>query len=87
MRRLLPWIAAALAVWLAGCSMPRHTFNFPPGRNHQDFERDTRVCNLDAQTMQWNTWFGGRTSGQVDRRFVECLTKLGYVEIPAPGKP
>ena len=43
-------------------------------------ESRVRLCNLDAQTLQWNTWFGGRTSGQIDRRFVECLTKLGYVE-------
>ena len=82
MKRLLPWLAVALALWLAGCSMPMHQFTFPPGRTAQDFERDARLCNLDAQTLQWNTWFGGRTSGQIDRRFVECLTKLGYVETP-----
>ena len=82
MKRLLPWLAVALALWLAGCAMPRHHFTFPPGRTHQDFERDVRLCNLDAHQRRWNEWFGGRTDGQVDRRFVECLTKLGYVETP-----
>jgi hypothetical protein len=74
------------AVWLAGCSQPLHHFAFPPGRTQQDFERGIRVCNLDSQTLQWNTWFGGRTSGQIDRRFVECMTKLGYMETQPPTK-
>lgn len=61
--------ALVATVWLTGCSQPLHHFAFPPGRTQQDFERDARVCNLDSQTLQWNTWFGGRTMGQIDRRF------------------
>jgi len=72
--------AIVLVALLTGCTGPMHHFRFPPGRTQQDFERDARLCNLDAQTLQWNTWFGGRTAGQIDRRFVDCLTKLGYVE-------
>jgi hypothetical protein len=74
--------SAGLVLLLAACSMPMHHWRFPVGRGPQDFERDHRVCNLDAQTLQWNTWFGGRTSGQIDRRYVDCMTKLGYIETP-----
>jgi len=84
--------ALVLIASLAGCTGPMHYFRFPPGRTQQDFQRDSRLCNLDAQTLQWNTWFGGRTAGQIDRRFVDCMTKLGYVEydptkIPAASVP
>jgi hypothetical protein len=79
-------LVLVLALLLAGCSQPMHHFRFPPGRTQQDFERDTRLCNLDAQTLQRNTWFGGRTSGQTDTRFVDCMKKLGYVEFqPSSG--
>lgn len=78
--RLPSCTAIALIAFLTGCTGPMHHFRFPPGRTQQDFERDARLCNLDAQTLQWNTWFGGRTPGQIDRRFVDCLTKLGYAE-------
>lgn len=78
--RLAACIAIVLSAFLMGCAGPMHYFRFPTGRTHQDFERDSRLCNLDAQTLQWNTWFGGRTAGQIDRRFVGCMTKLGYVE-------
>ena len=77
-------VAALALLLLAGCAMPMHHFAFPPGRTQQDFERDVRVCNLDAHTVQWNTWFGGRTDGQVDRRFVACMATLGYRERPTP---
>jgi hypothetical protein len=60
--------------------MPVHHWRFPPGRTQQDFERDHRLCNLDAQTVQMNTWFGGRTPNQIARRYVECLMRLGYIE-------
>jgi hypothetical protein len=43
--------------------------------------RNHRVCNVDAQTLQGNTWFGGRSPSQIDRRYVECLKALGFVEI------
>ena len=65
---------------LAGCSMPTYYFTFPPGGTQQAFERDRRLCNMDAQTLQWNTWFGGRTPGQINRRFIDCMRKLGYTE-------
>ena len=76
-------IVALVGLVVLGCSMPLHYFAFPPGRTQQDFERDARVCNLDAQTLQWNTWFGGRMPSQIDRRFVECMTKLGYTVGPS----
>jgi hypothetical protein len=47
MRRIIP--VAALAFVFAGCAMPLHHWNFPPGRTQQDFSRDHRLCNLEAQ--------------------------------------
>lgn len=73
--------ALILTVFLAGCSMPTHHWRFPEGRTMTDFQRDHRVCNTEAQTTQRNTFMGGRTSGQVDQRYVECMTALGYSEV------
>ena len=73
MRRIIP--VAALAFVFAGCAMPLHHWNFPPGRTQQDFSRDHRLCNLEAQ-MTVRPAFPGR----IDRHYVECLTALGYIE-------
>ena len=74
--------AVSLAL-LAGCSQPTYYFTFPPGHTQQDFQRDLRVCQMDSQTVQMNTWMGGRTPGQIDRRFVACMRQLGYTETRA----
>jgi hypothetical protein len=64
-----------VALTSTACSPPAYRYwDVPAGRTTQDFQRDHRVCYLDAH--QATLGFYGPS--EYDRNYVECIEALGW---------
>jgi len=63
------------ALTSTACSPPGYRYwELPASRTTQDFQRDHRVCYLDAHHVTVG-FFG---PSELDRNYVECLDALGW---------
>jgi hypothetical protein len=84
MVRLTATVACLFTALIStACGPPAYRYwELPASRTTQDFQRDHRVCYLDAHHVTVG-FFG---PSELDRNYVECLEALGWK--PAePGAP